>query len=93
MSIEIDESACLSMIVSVLRVLSMTSLFLSLSSSLSMSSSLLFIWKGKSHNYLVGRGSSELRPLCPSVALSLSRENCQTLYRLALKHPWVWLRM
>jgi len=43
----------------------MSSLSLSLSSSLSMSSSLLTKGKGKSHNYLVGRGSSEQCPLCP----------------------------
>ena len=93
MSIGMSESACLSMVVGVLSVLSISSLFLSLCYSLSMSSSLLSIRKGKSHNYLVGRGSSDYGLYAPSVALSLSRENCQTLYRLALKHPWVWLRM
>ena len=65
MSIKGSASACLSMIVGVLSMLSISSLFLSLSSSLSMSSSLLSIRKGKSHNYLEGRGSSELWPLCP----------------------------
>ena len=43
----------------------MSSLSLCLSSSLSMSSSLLTKGKGESHNYLVGRGSSEMCPLCP----------------------------
>ena len=56
MSIGMSESACLSMVVGVLSVLSISSLFLSLCYSLSMSSSLLSIRKGKSHNYLVGRG-------------------------------------
>ena len=56
MSIKGSASACLSMVVCVLSMLSISSLFLSLYGSLSMSSSLLSIWKGKSHNYLVGRG-------------------------------------
>ena len=62
MSIEMSASACLSIVVGVLSVLSISSLFLSLCGSLSMSSSLLSIRKGKSHNYLVGRGSLGLTP-------------------------------
>lgn len=65
MSIKESASACLSMIVGVLSVLSISSLFLSLYGSLSMSSSLLSIRKGNHINYLEGRGSSELWPLCP----------------------------
>lgn len=65
MSIGMGESACLSMIVGVLGVLSISSLFLSLSSSLSMSSSLLSIRKGNHINYLEGRGSSGLWPETP----------------------------
>lgn len=65
MSIKGSASACLSMIVGVLSVLSISSLFLSLSSSLSMSSSLLSIWKGNHINYLEGRGSMENDPKLP----------------------------
>ena len=55
MSIEMGVMLDLSIAsVSVLGVLSMSSLFLSLSSSLSMLSGLFSIGKGKSLNYLVG---------------------------------------
>ena len=81
MSIEMSESGCLFMGVSVLSMSSMSSLFL----SLSMLRSLLSIWKGKSHNYLVGRGSLGNASLCPEIYLparpfSLAIGKSSTMY-------------